>query len=564
MPSPRARDEVVIGRQAVEDLRGEIVKIDPAARSPYVKAFQREFSSITAESSFDDLVIACYKADLIYIGDFHALPRSQEFAARLIREIAARSRRTVLAVEMVYGRHQRLLDRWMAGDMPEEEFLRRIRYRLEWGYSWSAFSEIFHAARDHGLRVYGIDSSPRNGIRHIRQRDKHMAARISEIFRERPQAKVVVVVGESHLATPHLPAAVRNALARRNQERRAVRVLQNLEGPHWERIATGREHVEHVQVGRNVHCVFNATPLEKLEAYRQIIEVWNRDRPDDEELDLTPTVYSMIDFILKFLGISKFRRSIRTNGSGRALLVDAYPEIYSSVNSEEFTRMLEAHDIPTPEIDEVRYHMGRNGSCYVPRVNSIYIGQFSLVHGGEEASHFVNHALNGGLFRGPATRSSADLFYSAVLEEALGFFGSKIIDPSRNHFFETAFYRYYRKPPEMVESETGFRYEEFRRIIDFILLHKKFERSYERYDEVPPELLEGIRTTDRRLFSILTHELGYYLGQQLYDGFREGVLSRTELKGLFLKRFQKQASALREYLELTERLPGGMEESPKG
>lgn len=559
MTTPRDRDEVAIGLRAVAALRSEIGRIDPAARSSYVRAFQKEFASIVAESSFDDLVIDCYKADLIYVGDFHALPASQEFAARLLREIATRSRRTVLAVEMVYARHQRLLDEWMEGTISEKEFLSRIRYDLEWGYSWEAFSRIFTAARDHGIRAFGIDSAPRNGIRHIRQRDRHMAARLAGIYREIPDAKIVVVVGESHLATAHLPAAVRDALARRNEERRAVRVLQNLDGPHWERVRSDRQHIEHVKVGRSVHCVFNATPLEKLEAYRVTIERWDQDRPGDEEIDLTPTVYNMIDSILKFLGVSKYRKAVRCNGSDRALLVDTYPEIYSSVSAEDFTRMLEAQDLPGEEIDEVRYHMGRNGSCFVPRVNSIYIGQFSLVHGGEEASHFVNHALNGGLFRSPEMHTSADLFYSAVLEEALGFFGSKIIDPSRNHFFETEFYRYYRKSPEIIEKETGFTFEEFRRIIDFILLHKKFERSYATYDEVPAELLEGIRTDDRRLFSILTHELGYFLGQQLYDGVRAGAISRRDIRALYLKRFERRASALNQYLELIEALPGGFE-----
>jgi hypothetical protein len=561
--SPRVQEEVLIGRRAVARLRGEIGRIDPSTRSAYVRAFQKEFRSTESEASFDDLIIACYKADLVYIGDFHALPRSQEFAARLIREIATRSRRAVLAVEMVYGRHQHILDRWMSGEIPEAEFLRRIRYQMEWGYAWSAFSKVFMEAREHGLKVYGIDSAPRTGMRNIRQRDRHMAARIADIYAEWPEAKVVVLVGESHLASRHLPTAVRDALARRNTERRAVRVFQNLEEPYWQLVSSGREHVDTARVGRNVYCVFNSTPLEKMEAYRQTIERWNQDRPGDDEIDLTPTVYSMIDSLLKFLRVNKFRRSVRRNGSMPSYLVDTYPEIYSSVDASDFTRILEAQQVPRAEIDEVRYHLGRNGSCYVPRINSIYIGTFSLVHGGEEAAHFVNHALRGDLFQAPAEGAPADHFYGAVLNEALGFFGSKIIDPSRNHFFESKFYKYYGRSREEVEEATELNYEEFRQIIDFILLHKKFERNYQQYDRVPAELLAGIRTTDRRLFSILTHELGYFLGQQIYDGVRGGLLSHGDLKSLFSRRFARTREAFRGYLSLTERLPGGFE-PPEG
>jgi hypothetical protein len=386
-----------------------------------------------------------------------------------------------------------------------------------------------------------------------------MAARIADIFKERPDAKVVVVVGESHLATSHLPLATREALERRNIERRAVRILQNLEEPYWQLAAQGHPHSDTALVGRNAFCVFDASPLEKYEAYRQTIERWNEEQPDDAEIDLTPSIYSMVDTILKFLGVNKYRRMVERDGTGQAYLVDAYPEVYSSVDASDFKRLLRAQQVPRPEIAEIAQHLKRNGSCYVPSVNAVYIGAFNLVHGGEEAAHFVNAALRGDLLKkAQEPRERADLFYGAVLSEALGFFGSKIIDPTRNHFFETDFYKYYRKSPEVVERETGYEYEEFRTIIDFILLHKKFERAYHEYDDVPPELLKGIRTRRRRLFSILTHELGYFLGQQIYDGLHAGRVTRKEVVSLFECRFEGRGEALVVYLDLTERLPGGI------
>jgi len=558
--APHLQAEISLNRRSVARLRSEIARIDPSARRAYVRTFHQEFQRLVEPSTFDDLVIACFQADLIYVGDFHALPRSQEFAARLLQEIARRSRRSVLAMEMVYGRHQQVLDRWMAGEVDDPEFLRRIRYDQEWGYDWAAFRGIFETARRHGLRVQGIDCAPRNGLRFIRERDRYMAARIADIFAEAPGSKVVVVVGESHLASSHLPAAVRQALARMNLERRSVRVLQNLEEVYWQLLSQGREHADTALVGRNVFCVFNVSPLEKYEAYRQTLERWNQERPDDAELDLTPTIHNMIDTILKFLGVNKYRRAAAgRDGAGPGFVVDAYPEVYSRVETLSLERLLRSQKVPRADIAEIVEHLKRRGSCYIPSVNAIFIGTFSLVHGGEEAAHFVNHLLRGGVGRAPqGTRSRAGAFYGAVIDEALGFFGSKIIDPSRNHFFETKFYRYYRKSREIVERETGFSYEEFCEIINFILLHKKFERHYRDYDHIPGELLEGIRTKNRRRFSLLTHELGYFLGQQLYDGFHAGVVSREEVDGLFRRTLDGRNEALELYLDLSERLPGGV------
>ena len=42
---------------------------------------------------------------------------------------------------------------------------------------------------------------------------------------------------------------------------------------------------------------------------------------------------------------------------------------------------------------------------------------------------------------------------------------------------------------ETIEASTPYSFEEFNAIIHFILLHKKFEQSYERYDAVPQEIL---------------------------------------------------------------------------
>ena len=57
---------------------------------------------------------------------------------------------------------------------------------------------------------------------------------------------------------------------------------------------------------------------------------------------------------------------------------------------------------------------------------------------------------------------------------------------------------------------------------------------------------------------MLTHELGYFLGQQLYDGLQEGTITRSEIADLFARRFEERAEALSLYLDLSARLPGGI------
>jgi hypothetical protein len=559
-PTPPIREEIALQRATVARLKKDILGIDRNARRRYIREFHEEFSRLEGPSSFDDLVVACFKADLVYIGDYHALPSSQEFAARLLREIADRASEVVLCLEMVYTRSQKVLDRFMAGEIGEEEFLKGIRYDLDWGYDWKSFRRLFDVARERGIAVFGVDCEPRSGLRYIGKRDTHAAARIAEIVQQRPRAKIVVLIGESHLARNHLPRKVTDNLKRRALERRGVIVLQNLEEIYWQLAERGQQQADVVTLGPDRFCVFNTSPIAKYEAYRQTLEVWQGDAEDQGDVDLSSTVYSMIDTILKFLRVDKYTHVVKRSGRAGDFLIDIYPEVYSGLDDREMRQLLRTHGFSAEEVEEIAGHVVNRGSCYVPRMNAIFIGRLNLVHAGEEAAHFVNLALKGEVYDdAPREMPQHDLFYNGVLEEALGFFGSKLIDPGRNHFFETAFYQYYRKDRETIERETAYSYEDFNAIIHFILLHKKFEQNYETYDDVPPEILAGIRSEPRRA-NILIHELGYFLGQQLHDAYRAGVIDRRDIARLFRDSFRESGSALKTYLDLTERVRPALQE----
>jgi len=552
--APQRVEEIGFQRAAVARIRREIGGVDRNSRRRYIREFHEEFADYEAPASWDELIIACYKADIIYVGDYHALPAAQEFAARLLDEVAERSRQVVLGLEMVYGRHQPVLDRYVGQDMEEAEFLKAIRYDLDWGYDWNAFRRLFEVARRRRLPTYGLDCGPRAEFRHIRRRDTYAAERLAQIVERHPGARTVVLFGESHLARAHLPRKVTDRLKRRGLEKRCLIVLQNQEEIYWRIQEQGQQGIDVVRLAPDAYCHFNASPIAKYEAYRRTIEIWKGETDQDGQVDLTSTVHGIIDMILRFLHLDKFATRVPARGRGGEPLVDLYPEVYSGLQVDDLKDLLRGARFSAAETEEVLAHVARNGSCYVPRINAVIIGQFVMVHAGEEAAHFVNLTLKGETYeRAPRVLPQHDLFYTGVLEEALGFFGSKLVDPARNHFFETEFYQYYRKDPTTIEANTPYTYEEFTAIINFILLHKKFEQSYEEYREVPEELLAGIRAEPRRA-NILVHELGYFLGQQLHDAYRAGIVDRKEILALFRQSFKESGSALGTYLDLTRKV----------
>src|SRR6202040_186158 len=136
-------------------------------------------------------------SDILLIGDYHAMPASQRFAASLLEERAQPGDRpVVLGVETIFSRDQHVLDEWWRREIDETELRQRIRFDLDWGYDWAPFYALLVTARDHGEAIYGLDCMPREDLRRIGARDRHAAAKIAETRLRHPDAAIFVLFGE--------------------------------------------------------------------------------------------------------------------------------------------------------------------------------------------------------------------------------------------------------------------------------------------------------------------------------------------------------------------------------
>src|SRR5262245_10052638 len=104
-PARRPPTVASIQREAVERLKAALFGADPYARRRYILDFHHEFRSFQRRAGWRDLAAAAARADVVFVGDYHALTSCQMFAARLLGELARRHPgRVVLAMEMVFGR----------------------------------------------------------------------------------------------------------------------------------------------------------------------------------------------------------------------------------------------------------------------------------------------------------------------------------------------------------------------------------------------------------------------------------------------------------------------------
>jgi hypothetical protein len=262
---------------ALAGIKREILSYDRSRPSRYLEDFHRAFRSYNSVLDREQLEGMVTSANTVLIGDYHALSASQQCARGLLKSCTQFGNRpVVLGVEAVFARDQRILDEWWRREMGEQELRRRIRFDLEWGYDWSAFYELLLTARERGEAIYGLDLLPRGDMRKIRARDRHAAQKLAEIRCRHPQAVIVALFGESHLAPSHLPRLLRKQLP----QDRVLTILQNIDSL-YSQLAGEPDEVDAVQVADEVVCVFNSAPLEKYESYRRCLERWSHEGSEE-------------------------------------------------------------------------------------------------------------------------------------------------------------------------------------------------------------------------------------------------------------------------------------------
>src|SRR5271165_3589471 len=128
---------------ALAGVEREIRVNDPNSRRKYLQDFTQAFRSYESVIDRQQLSASLQGAGIVLIGDYHALPAAQRFAATLLEERAQPGDRpVVLGLETIFSRDQHILDEWWRREIDADELRQRIRFDLDWGYDWAPFHEL--------------------------------------------------------------------------------------------------------------------------------------------------------------------------------------------------------------------------------------------------------------------------------------------------------------------------------------------------------------------------------------------------------------------------------------
>jgi uncharacterized iron-regulated protein len=523
---------------ALAEVERTIRATDTKGRRKYLRDFAYAFQSYRRVLKIPDLEKRLQATDIVLVGDYHALPASQHFTAALVEKLAASGKPVVLGVEAIVARDQHILDEWQQHEIDSEELRSRIRFETDWGYDWQPFRELLEQSRASGVKIFGLDCTPREDMRSIRARDRHAAIKIAELRREHPEATVVVLFGESHLAPTHLPALVEEL----RPADKMLTVLQNVDPLYWLSAGEPDDLVEAVEVDDDVICVFSATPLEKYEHYRLCIERWKLFRM--ERLDLAPSFYNLIGSLFQFLNVNPYATR---RGEGRPFLVDEFPEVCSVSTGEQLDRLLARRFAARG--NEVRKALAEQGSYFVADKNMIVAREFRMPWAAEQAARFVHQVCKGTPKACPPLVE--DAFYTRVLETALAFLGSKVLCPSRKLYDEAQFVSEYTKTDHEI-AELGLTKRAFHQVLDWIVLHKQYEKDRRHHHQPPPNLLVAAQL-DLRQREVAVTLMGHLLGSELYSAYLQGHAGKRALKSAFFKKTGKPGSPRKTYFQIAEK-----------
>jgi hypothetical protein len=531
---------------ALVGVERDIRTYDHAGGRKYLRDFRDAYRSYEQVLTADQVRSAIAAAEIVLVGDYHALPSSQRYLASLTRDPELHGRPLVLGLETIFSRDQHIVDEWWRREIDEAELRQRIRFDFDWGYDWTPFYELLSAARDHAVGLYGLDCMPREDLRKIGARDRHAADKIAEIRGRHPDALVLVLFGESHLAPRHLPAQVRERLP----ASRILTALQNVDALYWRAAGEQSDHVEAVRVTDDVVCVFNATPLEKYENYRLYLNRWGRN--EEGAPDLGPTVYNLIDGLVRFLGINLYSAH---NTTQPRQLVDLMPEVYSRNSDALLRRLLSRKGFSASQRRSMLRRVHERGSAYLPPLNAFYIRQFQMMSAAEDAARFLHQAcrglpdrVNGKI---PEPRSPHDTFFAETLENALACFGSRILYPARPAFRDADLRALYDLTREDLEQQTSLTYADALEALDFLVWHR--ESGSTRRQRAAADWTRALAFTGRKR-EYITEQLGCLLGNDLYYAYLEGRIGTAALRRLFLAHLEEPGAASEAYANLNARL----------
>ncbi|MFZ4712240.1 MAG: ChaN family lipoprotein [Bacteriovoracaceae bacterium] len=376
-------------------------------------------------TSLEKMLKTCQESQIVYLGDFHTFDQSSKNLERILKALKKKNKKFILCLEMVHAEYQVYIDSFLAGNLTEREFLESINYHEAWRFPWNHYRALFDLAKKENIPIMGINTKGT-----LKQRDEFAAGMLSTFLHMDPDARLMVLYGEYHIAHNKIPKDVELKLG--NKKIKQTIIQQNLEDVYWRLPKTPRSQL--IRFSSGEFHLQTSPPWIKYES----MVYWFENLTDDGESDIyleavTTGLKSFDANVLDHFSLitKKIHHKLKFKKS------DVDLEDFNLYDQTKLTSMTKKiRGMKNKRFQKYySFLLASHQSFKLPSENTLYCPNYSINRLSYTCGLFVfSHLKNRqGVKREDLLKSKdANDVFSYLLDQSfMGFLFSKIINPSR-------------------------------------------------------------------------------------------------------------------------------------
>ena len=501
-------------RKRVESILGQETK----ELKSYRESYDREIAKAPWQAVDKRHLFARLKqADVVIIGDFHAQKQSSRGFLRIIRKIIPPF---VIALECLRAVDQPFVDAFLAGELAEKDFLAKVAWKKNWGFPWENYKPVFKWAQQNRIKIFGINAQGK--AKTLSERDRISSEIIQKIYQQTKQ-KIFVQYGELHLASAHLPKAIKRVLPKLNH----CVIYQSPEALYFKIMEEHKElSTDVVRLGPDMWALNGLPPWVKWQDFLLHLES-GYDKRIKLDVDPTDTVAHSVKFFSEAFGL-------KTDASALS--------VYFS-DDDKFFDIVEKS--PPGVKKKIIENVQEGISFYIPELQCGYLARYSANHVTRVAAQYIY--FKEGCFLKTILDPKKD-FSKMIWFEAVIYFFSKIKNPKR-------------KTDTLQDIRNSLQKEQFddrgKEALMLSLSQKLSELQFLSQGKFKTLSEADLKKYTKKSFATSAQIIGGIMGEKIFYAFSKKMIRLPQNRSLIFKNLQSPSfnRIYYESLEIIESWP---------
>jgi uncharacterized iron-regulated protein len=128
------------------------------------------------------------QAKVVYLGETHDSPNDHQAQLEILRSLHSKNPKIAIALEMFQRPYQKVLDRYLAGELTEARLQEQSQYDQRWGFPWEYYAPVLRFAKENSLPLLALNTPTevtrkvsRAGLESLTSAEKQLVPPLSAI-----------------------------------------------------------------------------------------------------------------------------------------------------------------------------------------------------------------------------------------------------------------------------------------------------------------------------------------------------------------------------------------------